>query len=152
MVKCRWIYLASIDPMVKYTMSLQQNCAAHPPMKNHIQPRHHFGGLSSWSTLLLNVCDLSRFSPTQKDQAKERGELGSTGQWMICFSSEKIQMYSNTCNNDRWGVVSYPILTSPRWVKLSIYGWTNDLNNDVVFRSCMEDRKTCLLVFMQACN
>jgi len=24
--------------------------------------------LSSWSTLLLNVCDLSRFSPTQKDQ------------------------------------------------------------------------------------
>lgn len=43
-------------------------------------------------------------------------------------------MYSNTCNNDRWGIVSNPILTSPRWLELSIYGWTNDLNNDVVFK------------------
>ena len=32
------------------------------------------------------------------------------------------------------GFVSNPILTSPRWLELSIYGWTNDLNNDVVFK------------------
>lgn len=33
------------------------------------------------------------------------------------------------------GIVSNPILTSPRWVDLSIYGWTNDLiDNDVVFK------------------
>ena len=41
--------------------------------------------VGSWSTLLLNVCDLSRFAPSQKDQVGFGSAMVKVVRWSCGF-------------------------------------------------------------------
>ena len=99
----------------------------------HIFPTHSqsLPGIGTWSTLLLNVCDLSRFSPTQKDQVtRQRWGLykaveqpvETTGfqhkvvppQWCLLVYNPLLSTSISTINPNDWSYV-HQLSDLPHW-------------------------------------